>query len=162
MTDTKQDLFAVYGATAYYAQMFEIGLRSILLSAHILANPALKGEHLGPISLQITKSNIGPLLAEIKKRYPVQPELQKSFDGLREKRNHLIHHFFFKNAFRMVTDEGRKAMANELKDLFLEFKTADELTDILAAKIRKDLGWSEAAFTNEVEKRYTAELGLGA
>jgi hypothetical protein len=157
--DTKQDVFAVYGATAYYAQMFEIGLRSILLLAHILKKPSLNKKDLEQISLRITKKNIGPLIENIKERYSVQPELEKSFNEFREKRNYLTHHFFFKNAFKMVNDEGRKAMAIELKQLFLEFKKADEMTDTLARQIRKDFGWSEEKFMAIVKKRY-AEAGL--
>jgi hypothetical protein len=158
MSHTKQDLFAVYGATAYYAQMFEIGLRSILLLAHILKNPSLTKIDLEQIGLEITKVNIGPLLTEIKKRYPLQTELEKSFNEFREKRNYLTHHFFFKNAFKMSSDEGRRAMTIELKDLFFEFKKADELTEILAWQIRKDLGWSENKFKEVVKKRLETEL----
>ena len=112
-------------------------------------------------SLKITRSNIGLLLTEIKKRYRVRPELEKSFSELREKRNYLIHHYFFENAFKMVDDEGRKAIANELKALFIEFKRADELTDILVAQIRKDVGWSEAEFMELVKQKYAEETGLG-
>ncbi len=156
--DTKQDLFAVYGATAYYAQMFEVGLRSILLLAHILKKPSLIRLDKEQIGLEITKRNIGPLLVEIKKRYPLQTELEKSFNEFREKRNYLTHHFFFKNAFKMSSDEGRGTMVTELKDLFFEFKKADELTEILARQIRKDLGWSENKFKEVVKKRYEAAL----
>ena len=131
--DTQQDLFAVYGATAFYAQMFEIGLRTVLLAAHILRKSSSTRTRLEQISLQITKKNIGPLLKEIKARYSIQPQLEKSFNELREKRNYLIHHFFYKNAFRMVNDEGQKAMSLELKDLFFEFKMADEMTEIFGA-----------------------------
>jgi hypothetical protein len=160
MIDSKEDVFAMYGATAYYAQMFEIGLRSILLLAHILKDPSMTKAGVEQRSLKITRSNIGLLLTEIKKRYPVQPELEKSFNELRVKRNDLIHHYFFNNAFRMTNDEGRKAVAVELKGLFIEFKIADELTDNLVAQIRKDLGWSEEKFMELVKERFAKETGL--
>jgi hypothetical protein len=156
--NTKHDVFAMYGATAYCAQMFEDELQNILLLAHILKKSSLTRIGLERIGLKIKKAHIGRLLGEIKKHYSIPVELEKSFNEFREKRNYLTHHFFFKNAFKMLDNEGRKTMIIELKNLCLEFKKADEMAEVLARQIRKDLGWSENKFKEVVKKRYEIAL----
>ena len=148
----------MYGATAYCAHMFENELQNILLLAHILKKSSLTRIGLKQIGLKIKKAQIGRLLDEIKKQYSISIELEKSLNEFREKRNYLIHYFFFENAFKMLDNEGRKTMIIELKNLCLEFKKADEMVEILARQMRKDLGWSENKFKEFLKKRYEMAL----
>ncbi|MGB9619227.1 MAG: hypothetical protein ACPL7K_02305, partial [Armatimonadota bacterium] len=139
----RKEVFAWFGGAAYHAQCFEVELQSLLLLTHRLDHPEAPISELDRVDMQLSSKNLGCLIRELEKRFVLRPEFSALLKTYREKRNYLMHRFFFENASKLLTPRGGDAMVKELKELSRIFREADAIAQGISKRLRGAAGWSE-------------------
>lgn len=152
--ERRKDVFAWFGGAAYGAQCFEVELQSLLLLTYRLDHLAAPIAELDEVDLRLSSKNLGRLIRELEKRFVVHPEFSALLGTYREKRNYLMHRFFFENATKLLTSSGCNAMIEELKELTQLFREADEIAKRISKRLQAVAGWSE----EQIETLVRAEL----
>jgi len=104
--DRRKEVFAWFGGAAYYAQCFEVEIQSILLLTYHLNHPTALVSELDAVDLRLSSKNLGWLLQELERRFTLHPGFLKLLTTYREKRNYLMHRFFFENARALLSPQG--------------------------------------------------------
>jgi hypothetical protein len=159
-TEFKKDVFAWFGVAAYAVQCFEVELCILILLAHRLKDPSLLSEHLEKIDIKLSKSTLGALLSELKSHLIINIDLQKILNNYREKRNYLIHQFFFNHSTDLLSKDGCLKMIEELKEIHASLMEANKVAETMSCNIRKKLSISEKEIQELVKsyiEAFTAE-----
>jgi hypothetical protein len=152
--DHRKEVFAWFGAAAYYAQSFEVELQTLLLLVYRLHHPSAPLSELDEADTPLSKRTIGQLRKELEKHLTVAPEFSAILKVYGDKRNYLMHRYFFENARRLVSQQGCTAIVNELQSLSQTFREADATAQQMSKHLRALAGWSE----EEMEAVVGAEL----
>ncbi|MBN2269940.1 MAG: hypothetical protein JXN61_04955 [Sedimentisphaerales bacterium] len=152
--ERRKDVFAWFGGAAYYAQCFEAELQTLLLLTYRLNHPNASLSDLDGIDIRISGKNLGALLQELGKSFTLHPEFSALLNTYREKRNYLMHHFFFDNARKLFSPHGCDAIVEELKELSRVFQEADAIAQEMSKRMRKLAGISE----DQIDAIVRAEL----
>ena len=150
----RKEVFAWFGGAAYHAQCFEVELQSLLLLTYRLNHPSAPMSDLDDVDMRLSSKNLGGLLQELGKRFTLHPEFSDLLNTYREKRNYLMHRFFFDNARKLLSPPGCDEMVDELKDLSQTFQEADAIAQEMSKRLRAMAGWSD----EEIEALVRAEL----
>ncbi len=142
-SEVRKDVFAWFGSTAYAAQCFEVELCILLLLVRRLNEPSITPEELEIVDTKLSRGTLGTLLRELKKHLVIHPDFQKMLDGYLDKRNFLMHYFFFDHAGDLLAPDGCKKMIEQLKDHYASLKEADAIAQSMSRNMRKHLGISE-------------------
>ncbi|HWO56594.1 MAG TPA: hypothetical protein VNN55_03400 [bacterium] len=152
--ERRKEVFAWFGGAAYRAQCFEVELQSLLLLTYRLNHPSAPVSELDDVDMRLSSKNLGGLLRELGKHFTVHPEVSDLLNTYRDKRNYLMHRFFFDNARKLLSPPGCDAMVDELKDLSRVFQEADAIAREMSKRLRALVGWSE----EEIEALVRAEI----
>jgi hypothetical protein len=129
-TDPKE-VFAFFGLAMYEAQVFEKNVLHFVVLCEMLELPAGTREGVNRFYEKFDSCTLGKLL-RIARGHDnfdplVEPKLRRALDG----RNVLVHQYFWNNAEKFCTDDGRLNMIHELRDSVALFKDADnDLTNL--------------------------------
>jgi hypothetical protein len=152
--ERRKEVFAWFGGAAYHAQCFEVELQSLLLLTYRLNNPSAQVSDLDDVDMRLSRKNLGGLLRELGKHFSLPTEFSDQLNAYREKRNYLMHRFFFDNARKLLSPLGCAAMVDELKDLSRALGEADAIAQDFSKRLRARAGWSE----EEIAALLRAEL----
>ena len=100
--ERRKEVFAWFGGAAYHAQCFEVELQSLLLLTHRLNNPDAPVSELDDVDLRLSRKNLGTLLRELGMQFQLHPEFDGLLSTYRDRRNYLMHRFFFENARKLL------------------------------------------------------------
>ncbi len=139
----RKEVFAWFGGATYHAQCFEVELQSLLFLTYRLDHPSAPTSALDDVDLRLSKQNLGCLLRKLAKHFTLRPEFSDLLNTYREKRNYLMHRFFFDNAFNLPSAAGCDLMVKELRNLARTFREADAIAQVMSKHLRKLAGWSE-------------------
>jgi hypothetical protein len=152
--ERRKDVFALFGGAAYHAQCFEVELQILLLLTYRLNHPNASVSDLDGVDVRLSNKNLGALLRELGKSLTLHPEFSALLNTYREKRNYLMHRFFFDNARKLFSPQGCDAMVEELGELSRVFQEADAIAQEMSKRMRTLAGWSE----EQIEALIRAEL----
>jgi len=143
-----KELFEYLGRALYECQRLEVSLVYIIPDVRLLAGKIGGRDVLERLEkfqsvlhsrLETSKGMLGRLLKELRKDLPKFAELDDDSDRLLdealEKRNEIVHHFFYKHWVAMITPVGRDVMLDDLKQSIRIISAAFNLSE----KIRKQL-----------------------
>lgn len=133
--DLRRGVFACFGEAAYYAQLFETQLENLLLLVALAKDKNISPEKLEKIDTGLSRKSLGTLIAELKKHLELSPEFEESMRTYQEKRNYLMHDYFFKNAGKLALSSGCEAMAVELQAIVSLFNEAVFIAQDMAEKL---------------------------
>jgi hypothetical protein len=140
-------LYAEYGITAEKALVLEVAAGNLALSFLAMF---VKTDEISPevaatyraIVDDVNKKTFGTLLKHLKSIVNFDDAIIKVSDEALERRNYLTHHFFRTHNFALFSEDGRKVMVAELKDIQAKLDQAQQFleaivasTDALAAKL---------------------------
>jgi hypothetical protein len=125
MNDYPEDLKNLYmefGQAAEIAQVMEVEAGNLSLSFATLAfDPATitddERQIVQALINDVNKRTFGNLLKQIRKIGDISEEIEKSVNDALEKRNYLIHKFFRTHNLAIHSEEGRKQMRSELREI---------------------------------------------
>ena len=133
--DPRREGFACFGEAAYYAQLFETQLENLLLLMALAKDKNISREKLEKIDTGLSRKSLGTLIAELKKHLELSPEFEELMRTYQEKRNYLMHDYFFQNAGKLALASGCDAMAHELRSLVSLFNEAVLIAQDMAEKL---------------------------
>ena len=121
----RRETFARYGLAMYHAQCFEKSL-AILVSS-VLNNEFLHSDlnRREEIQDEMFSRTTGQLLTRMRRQVSVPPNLNKTLNDARQKRNWLAHEYFWARAGQIMTTRGRYTMIDELTELSDFFSKID-------------------------------------
>src|SRR5689334_3727192 len=122
------EVFRWFGAAAHNAQLFEADLLSVRLVAAAIDGQAVTEEELRSLEAQGGFSET------------VENDWAKALD----RRNYLIHRFFWANAVKLYQADGCDALIRELRELVTLFALCQETAREVAAQLITSLGVDRA------------------
>ena len=141
--DSTKEVFTYFGLASYWGQLLEKGYLQLSVSLSILREESPSREDHDRLRTKFEKYTLGKLLVSAKKITTLPDELEQfSLESL-DKRNYLIHHFYWKHAEDILSNKGRKLMIDELINLTNLFRQTDHLVNDLIMILLKQQGISE-------------------
>jgi hypothetical protein len=134
-------VYALYGLALYQAQTLERGLMMAVILRTVIDKEAATVETYDSVLSSTSRGTMGQVLTVLKPHLNNDPSLLEALDAGLLLRNNLAHSFWWDNAARFETTEGREGMISELM-------TADTTFQDLDARL------------HEVVRRYTREMGV--
>lgn len=118
-------------------------LQNLLLLTYRLKHPRAPVSELDATEMRLSSKNLGWLLRELEKDFELHPEFSALLSIYLQKRNYLMHRFFFDNASNLLSTGGCNAMVDELKGLSQVLREADAIAQEISKRLRAAAGWSE-------------------
>jgi len=147
--DDPKEPYAFYGLAAYFAQCFEQSLILLIVAGEIIHKRSVPDlPALDALFEKLSKRTLGQLIETVSKVISVERILADAMVDALEKRNYLVHHFFFLNAEKWFKDDARRAMIDELRDLANVFRAADVVAKAIYEPLWKKLGLSQEKMDN--------------
>ena len=150
-----KELFEYLGRALYVCQLLEVNLAHVIKDLHLLSGKIKGNDLLESLQnlqkcldsrLETSKGMLGKLIKELKKDLPKFVPLDDDhyhlIDKALEKRNEIVHRFFYEHWIAMIVPVGRDVMIGDLKRIIRIISEAYELSqkihDELLAKMKLD------------------------
>lgn len=155
-----RDVYTNFGVAVYFAQCFEKTLCNLLLFHRDVDQGDITLENVDEEERLIHKKTLGMLLQELKKKVTFNDSETNDLDTALEKRNFLLHHYFWERTVQTLSSNGRVQMLAELDELRSLFQRADLFAKTLVAAVRNAAGISQEMVAQELDqmKREASEL----
>ena len=150
--DDPKEPYAFFGLAAYYAQCFEQSLILLTVALRVASVTPISEASFDGIFDKLDRKTMGSLIEQVSKLTRIDNTLAIQFSELLAKRNYLMHHFFEKNAAKFFSDEGRRAMLDELRSLAQLFQDGEGILVGIYEPLWHKLGLTEEVLQREMEK----------
>lgn len=135
-------LYAEFGITAEKAQVLEVAAGNVALGflAMFMNTDEISPEQTEmyrAVVDDVNRQTLGRLLKHLKHIVTFDDSLITITDEALERRNYLTHHFFRTHNFGLYSEDGRKMMMAELKDIHRKLDLAHQLLEGMAALMDK-------------------------
>jgi hypothetical protein len=137
----RKEVFAWYGAAAYYAQCVEVELIIARLFLARLHTPQLSDAEWENISRE--KRTMGGLLKLLSSELQLEDSETALLTACLEDRNFLAHDYWYRRSSLLVTPDGCQRAVSELQEICERLKQGNMVTERIAKRIRARLGISE-------------------
>lgn len=138
--DSAKEVFTYFGLASYWVQILEKGYLQLTVTLGILEVESLSKEFYDSLWTKHEKLSLGRLLNSANKKITISDELkQLSLESL-DKRNYLIHNFFWRHSQDFLSKKGRKLMINELISLIKLYRQTDKKLSVLLMKLMNKQG----------------------
>jgi len=149
-------LYAEFGMTAEKAQVLETEAGNVALSylALFVNTDTITPEETEmyrSIENDVNRKTLGALLKHIKGQMHFDDTIVGIIDEGVKQRNYLTHHFFRTHNFALFSEEGRKVMVAELKDIQGKLDKAHAMLRVISELLDKIAG--RAGMANEAALR---------
>jgi hypothetical protein len=144
--DHIRDVYAHYGAAAFFAQVLEKNLIGFLLLQARAADPELTRQGFDDLESRLhTKRTLGQLLKDVQAQVSYDGKSEELMNRALDHRNFLMHRYFWERAEDFMTPAGRETMLTELTALRGLFQEASVLALALCKTAAAAAGtpWSE-------------------
>lgn len=137
-----KELFEYLGRALHVCQLLEVNLAHIIKDLHILkgkiqGNDLLEYlQELQRILDSRLKRTLGKLFGEIRKLAKLDDEGERLLNKAVEKRNEIVHRFFYKHFIVAVAPAARYVMIRELKEAIETISGAFELSERIKQKLK--------------------------
>jgi hypothetical protein len=142
MPEDQYALYAEFGMTAEKAQVLETEAGNVALSYLTLFVNTDKitpeeTEMYRSIVDDVNRKTLGALLKHIKDQMNFDDSIVGIIDEGVKQRNYLTHHFFRTHNFALFSEEGRKVMVAELKDVQAKLDKAHAMLHVISGLLDK-------------------------
>ena len=145
MPQDQYDLYAEFGMTAEMAQVLEVAAGNVAIG--FLAMFVTEGkvtpdetEVYRAVVNDVNRKTFGALLKHIKKTMNLSDSMIAIVDEALDRRNYVTHHFFRTHNFRLYSEEGRKVMLAELKEIQAKLGLAQKMLEAMVALMEQIAG----------------------
>ncbi len=138
------EVFRWFGAAAHNAQLFEADLLSLRLVAAAVDGQAVTEGELRSLEAALSRKTLGQLMVVLKTRGDFSQTLEDDWARALDRRNYLIHRFFWANAVRLYQADGCDALVCELQELATLFASCQESARQVVAQLITSLGVDRA------------------
>ncbi len=153
-SDTKE-VYAFFGLCSYYAQVIERGLINLAVVLHTKGYTKITREEIEEAFQEKGRNTLGRLINDIRKQINIETGVEEKLITVLEKRNYLIHEFFFYHDIDFMNEEGRIKMINELSDLTRLFQETDKEMDKITHPLWMKIGLTREMIEKSLEEKYS-------
>jgi hypothetical protein len=138
MPADQYELYAEFGMVAEKAQVLEFEAGNVALAFLTVffdkndITPELT-EMFRNIVDDLNHKTFGSMVRQLKKTLNLSDSIIEVIDEALERRNYLTHHFFRKHNFRLFSEEGRKIMIAELKEIQEKIDKAHQMMSAISS-----------------------------
>lgn len=155
------EVFRWYGAAAHNAQLFEADLLSLRLIAAGVDRQATTEQELRSLEATLSRKTLGQLMAALNPRGNFSQTFEDDWARALDRRNYLIHRFFWDNAVRLNRADQCEVLVRELRELATFFALCQRTAQQVVAKLITSLGvdraqW-DAALRREFDRLFEKE-----
>jgi hypothetical protein len=133
-------LYAEFGIAAEKAQVLEVDAGNVLIAYLAIFVDKDKNkvtaderEMYRAIFDDLNRKTFGALVGLVKKVANLDDSMITIVDEALERRNYLSHHFFRTHNFALFSEEGRKVMVQELKDIQAKLDLAHHVLNAMSS-----------------------------
>ena len=148
----RRETFARYGLAVYHAQCVEKSLAILVSSVFNKEFLSSSPNHREEILDEVFARTIGQLLTRIRSQISIPPNLNRTLEDARQKRNWLAHEYFWERAGEVMTTRGRSKMIDELTELSDFFSRVDAHLISIYEKWMKRVGIPQTVITENLKK----------
>ena len=143
-----KELFEYLGRALYECQRLEVTIAFIIPDIHLLTG-SIQGNDLlerlqefQKILDSRRKRCLGKLLEELRKLANLDDESKRLLSEALEKRNEIVHRFFYNHWVAMITPIGRDVILDDLKQsielIYAAYKLSEKIHNQLDAQMKSD------------------------
>lgn len=148
----RRETFARYGLAMYHAQCVEKSLAILVSSVFNKDYLPSPPEHRDEILDEVFSRTIGTLLFRLKQQVSIPPNLDRTLEEARQKRNWLAHEYFWARAGEILTNRGRDKMLEELDSLSDFFSNVDTHLVSIYDRWMAKVGVPQSLIKDEIAK----------
>lgn len=126
-------VYEAYGLAMYHAQCLEKQL-AMVYATHSKPPIRITKEELEYKLTVNFKKTFGHLFGDIRKTVRLAPDFESRMQKTVDKRNWLVHDYFWNRAGHLPTYQGREVMVCELMELAEQFDTLDQELETVFSK----------------------------
>lgn len=143
------ELYTAYGVAAEGAQVLEVEAGNVALAfvALLVGMDQIDDEKrafFSSLERDVNRRTLGNLLRQIKGLISFDETIIRIVDEALEKRNYLTHHFFRVHNFAIFSEDGRREMTKELREIHKMFSIARSYLSAISSLMGKHAGIHEA------------------
>ena len=106
----------------------------------------------------LSKRTLGQLIKQIKSKVDLDQSFEETLSTALEKRNFLMHRFFYSHAVNFLEEIGRNQMIDELIEISEFINNADQMMQTITLLLARTCGFSEDMINAEYERRGIFEI----
>jgi hypothetical protein len=150
------ELYAEFGMVAEKAQVLEFEAGNVALAFLTIfidkndITPELT-EVFSHIVDDLNRKTFGAMVRQLQKTLNLSDSIIAVIDEALERRNYLTHHFFRTHNFRLFSEEGRKIMMAELKEIQAKLDKAHQMMSAISSLMIQIAGRDNLDLNKAVE-----------
>lgn len=150
--EDSKEVYAFFGLAFYKANVLEHGVLNLAVALLAQGNLGVAVVDINQLYESFDTKTFGHILRVVKERYSFSLEFLRELDQALVHRNHLAHGFFKKHDINHMSKSGRKAMIDELIDIWMHLSKVDRIVDEYWMS-----AWEEQGITKEWIEKQTQE-----
>ncbi|MEQ1721601.1 MAG: hypothetical protein ABL930_00405 [Pseudobdellovibrio sp.] len=153
------EMFAHYGFAVILSQKFEKAIAALLQGEFALANKGkLPVENYLEEVTKLYKGNLGGLLKKLRTHMTIPADKEELLQKALNRRNYLIHDYFYHNESKATVTDGRMSIIQELVADQVLFADAIIWVDSLCQEGLRKIGVSAEQFAETAERNRQYEV----
>lgn len=148
-----KEVYARFGLAVYEAQRVERDLALLLATRYGPGNiHDVSEEEFNALVRELFQQTFGGLLAALQETVRLPKEVQTRLRDAVDKRNWLIHNYFWERVGHFLTDRGRQRMIAELEEMAYAFAQLDQRLQQVLRNWAASNGITEALLQEEIDR----------
>ena len=158
MPADQYELYAEFGMVSEKAQVLEVEAGNVALTFLTIfidknnITTELKKMY-SDIVDDLNSKTFGALVRQLKKTLNLSDSIIAVIDEALDRRNYLTHHFFRTHNFRLFSEEGRKIMMAELKEIREKLDKAHQMMSAIDSSMNQIAGREDLDMNKVLEMR---------
>lgn len=152
-----KEVYTQFGLVMYQVQCFERTLAILLITAYAPDLQKITRSQYEELLGRYFQRTLGNLINQLREFVTISRQLETTLSRALQKRNWLVHHYFWERAITFMREDGRESMIEELRGIAQFFEDIDsKLTTIVEEWARKQ-GITEEAIQRRIQKLIDSE-----
>jgi len=152
-----KEVYTQFGLVMYQVQCFERTLAILLITAYAPDLQKITRSQYEELLGRYFQRTLGNLINQLREFVTISRQLETTLSRALQKRNWLVHHYFWKRGITFMREDGRESMIEELRGIAQFFEDIDsKLTTIVEEWARKQ-GITEEAIQRRIQKLIDSE-----
>jgi len=141
--DEDNEVWIYYGLAAYYAQLLEKDVLQFVAMLEFVGLSSIGPGTTQQIFARLDRHTLGQLMRAARTRATIPQHIDDLLSESLEKRNFLIHKFYYHHGLSHLSEAGRRMMVDELQRMAALFKRTDKELETIFLPLAAQLGITE-------------------
>jgi hypothetical protein len=156
-SDQIKEVYTQFGLVMYQVQCFERTLAILLITAYVPDLQRITRAQYEELLGRYFQRTLGNLINQLREFVTIPRQLETILSRALQKRNWLVHHYFWERGITFMKEDGRESMIRELREIAQFFEGIDlRLTKIVEKWTRKQ-GITEETIQRRIQKLIDSE-----